>query len=241
MKGQNKKLSGFGTIRINKYMIIFLFAFFLFSIGASYAYFSYQVENDSVIAANIVAIDAELTVERVVGTNEDMVPMLDGALPNAINAVGTTNGACVDSIGSLSCQIYKITLSNNGSRLKNLQGTVELYAKSGGTYTNLKWQELTTLTTIKEGTSPNGMAKSTLVTGLTLQSKETKVWYIAVWISEVENDQRNTDKGQFGGTVEFGIAQDNGGSGTIGATYLDTLYSSATTTPVTTAGGESIT
>ena len=180
---------------------------FILTMGATYAYLSYSVTNDVAIKGNIVNINATLNVELVSGANTDMVPMMDNALNNAINGTGGTK-ACVDSKGNLSCQVYKITLTNQGSTLKNLKGTIELYAKNGGVYNNLKWQELSTSTSVKDGSSPNGMAKSTLVSGLTIKTKETKTWYIGVWISEIDADQRNTDKGRFGGTVTFGVSED---------------------------------
>ena len=180
---------------------------FVLSMASTYAYLSYSVTNDVVIKGNIVNIKATLNVERVSGTNTNMVPMMDNALNNAINGTGGTK-ACVDSKGNLSCQVYKITLTNQGSTLKNLKGTVELYATNGGVYNNLKWQELSTATSVKDGSSSNGMAKSTLVSGLTIKTKETKTWYIGVWISEIDADQRNTDKGRFGGTVTFGVSED---------------------------------
>ena len=180
---------------------------FILTMGATYAYLSYSVTNDVAIKGNIVNINATLNVELVSEANTDMVPMMDNALNNAINGIGGTN-KCIDSKGNLSCQVYKITLTNNGSTLKNLKGTIELYAKNGGVYNNLKWQELSTSTSVKDGSSPNGMAKSTLVSGLTIKTKETKTWYIGVWISEIDADQRNTDKGRFGGTVTFGVSED---------------------------------
>ena len=42
-----------------------------------------------------------------------MVPMMDDALSNALNGVGSTNGACIDQNGNLSCQVCKITLTSN--------------------------------------------------------------------------------------------------------------------------------
>ena len=179
---------------------------FILSMASTYAYLSYSVTNDVAIKGNIVNINATLNVELVSGANTDMVPMMDNALNNAINGTGGTK-ACVDSKGNLSCQVYKITLTNNGSTLKNLKGTIELYATNGGVYNNLKWQELSTAKSIKDGSSPNGMAKSTLVSGLTIKTKETKTWYIGVWISEIDADQRNTDKGRFGGTVTFEVPE----------------------------------
>lgn len=189
----------------NKYIILFILIFSLVCVGGTYAYFALQIENEVAISGNVIAIDADLEIELVVGTNTKMIPMNNDALSNALNGVGSTNGACIDKYGNLSCQVYKITLANNGSRLKNLTGSVELYAKDGdgNVYNNLKWRELTNTTTIKSGSVINGMSKSTLVTNLTMQSKEVKIWYIAVWISEINSDQVNTDKGLFGGTVTF--------------------------------------
>ena len=207
---------------------------FILTMGATYAYLSYSVTNDVAIKGNIVNINATLNVELVSGTNTNMVPMMDNALNNAINGVGGTN-KCIDSKDNLSCQVYKITLTNQGSTLKNLKGTIELYAKNGGVYNNLKWQELSTSTSVKDGSSANGMAKSTLVSGLTVKTKETKTWYIGVWISEIDADQRNTDKGRFGGTVTFEVSDDSA------VKYITNKYNNGTKTPVTTAGGEEIT
>ena len=190
-----------------KMTIIASIIVFILSMASTYAYLSYSVTNDVVIKGNIVNMKATLNVELVSGTNNEMVPMMDNALNNAINGTGGTS-ACVDSRGNLSCQVYKITLTNEGSTLKNLKGTIELYATNGGVYNNLKWQELSSTTSVKEGSTSNGMAKSTLVSGLTLKPKEVKTWYIGVWISELDTDQTNTDKGKFGGTVTFDVSED---------------------------------
>ncbi len=220
-------------IKLKTTIIIGILVFIL-SMASTYAYLSYSVTNDVVIKGNIVNMKATLNVELVSGTNNEMVPMMDNALNNAINGTGGTS-ACVDSRGNLSCQVYKITLTNEGSTLKNLKGTIELYATNGGVYNNLKWQELSSTTSVKEGSTSNGMAKSTLVSGLTLKPKEVKTWYIGVWISEKDTDQTNTDKGRFGGTVTFEVSDDSA------IKYITNKYNSGTKTSVTTAGGEEIT
>ena len=223
-------------IKLKTTIIIGILVFIL-TMASTYAYLSYSVTNDVAIKGNIVNINATLNVELVSGANTDMVPMMDNALNNAINGTGGTK-ACVDSKGNLSCQVYKITLTNQGSTLKNLKGTIELYATNGGVYNNLKWQELTydedTSKYSTKGNS-NGMAKSTLVKKLTVKTKETKTWYIGVWISEIDADQRNTDKGRFGGTVTFEVSDDSA------VKYITNKYNNGTKTPVTTAGGEAIT
>ena len=200
-----KKFSFRNLIGFNIYTIILVLIVFIVGVGITYAYYAFSYEEDSVIVGNVIAIDVDLEVDLVVGTNEEMVPLNNSSLSNAINGVGSTNGACVDAVGNLSCQVYKITLINNGSRVKHINGTIELYAKAGtgNVYNNLKWRELTNPTTIKSESVVNGMEESFLVTDLTMESKTEKIWYIAVWISETDYDQRETDKGDFGGIVTF--------------------------------------
>ena len=227
-------------IGLNKFTIMLVLIYFLVGVGVTYAYFAFSYENDSVIVGNVVNVDATLTVERVVGTDDKLVPMYDNALSNAINAVGTTNGACIDSLGNLSCQVYKTTLTNNASRLQHLVGTIKLYAASGAgnAYSNLKWQELTDVDSVKDGSIINGMNKSILVSGLTMESKETKTWYVGVWLSEIDSDQKDIDKGEFGGTVTFEVneALTEGGSGgedeVVRTPFIDNVMgASATSTP----------
>ena len=196
-----------GLLGLNKFTIMLVLMYFLIGIGITYAYFAFSYENTSTIVGNVLNVDADLSVELVVGNDEKLVPMMDGALGNALLGTGSDNGACIDSLGNLSCQVYKITLTNNGSRLQHLVGTIELYAKDGSenVYSNLKWQELSDTGTIKDGSIVNGMNKSFLVANLTLESKESKTWYVGVWLSEIDSNQVNIDKGEFGGTVTFEV------------------------------------
>ena len=148
---EKKRFDFSKLIGFNIYTIALILIVFLGGIGLTYAYYAFSYEEESVIAGNVINVDVDLEVDLVVGTNEEMVPLQDEALSNALNAVGSTNGACVDSVGNLSCQVYKITVINKGSRVKHLKGSIELYAKEGegNVYSNLKWRELTNPTTIK--------------------------------------------------------------------------------------------
>ena len=222
--------------KFKKYYIIGLIIFSLIVTGVTYAFLYYRYENSVAIKGNVIAIDADLTVELVVGNNKKLVPLKDGALSNAINGVGSDNGACIDSNGNLSCQVYKITLTNNGSRLQGLVGTIELYAKgSGSTYTNLKWRELTNTTTVKDGSVINGMEKSTLIDNLTLDSGEEVVYYVAVYIQEIDGNQVNSDKGEFEGTVTF---ETGDGTTAIGATAdIINLYNDGSSINTVNIGG----
>ena len=203
-------------IIFNKYLILLVLVTLLIGVGSTYAYYAFQKEEDSVIVGNVVSINVELEVDLVVGSNSKMVPLKNNALSNALKGVGSSNGACVDSLGNLSCQVYRIKLINKGSKIKDVNGTIELYAKDGeeNTYKNLKWRELSNVNTMKDDSVVNGMEESFLVKGLTIASRETLIWYIAVWIRDADLDQSEIDKGAFGGTVKFeaGLAGSSGGN-----------------------------
>ena len=220
---------------LNKYIIIAIIVLLVIITRTTYSFLAYSYSNRSVIKGNVIAVNATLDVERVVGTNEGMVPLKDSSLNNAINGVGSTNGACVDKYGNLSCQVYKITLTNTGSRLQSLKGTIKLEAKdSNSKYNNLGWRELTDTTTIKDGSVVNGMNESTLVSGLTMESKEVKVWYIAVYIREANGPQEDIDKGEFKGTVTF--KTDNSQSISLGSYVKMTPTKSSYTTDTSKTG-----
>ena len=225
---------------LNKYIIIAIIVLLVIITRTTYSFLAYSYSNRSVIKGNVIAVNATLDVERVVGTNEGMVPLKDSSLNNAINGVGSSNGACVDKYGNLSCQVYKITLTNTGSRLQSLKGTIKLEAKdSNSKYNNLGWRELTDTTTIKDGSIVNGMNESTLVSGLTMESKEVKVWYIAVYIREVNSPQEDIDKGEFKGTVTFKTDNSQSISLTLGDYVKMTPTKSSYTTDTSKTGYDS--
>lgn len=193
---------------INKYLFIFVLIILFIAIRYTYSYLAYKYENTSVIKGNVISVNLEMTVDLVVGNNRGMVPLKDSSLGRAINGTGGKS-ACVDANGNLSCQVYKITLNNKGSKVKNLMGTISLYNKdSSSTFSNLKWRELASQTEVIDGSEIHGMDTSTLMKGLTMASGETKVYYIAVYIQETGSDQKNLDKGNFAGRVTVTTADD---------------------------------
>ena len=191
----------FKLIIFNKYIILLLIIFMILVMGTTYSYLAYNYQNDSVIKGQVVSVNVDLSVELVVGSNKGMVPMKDEGLADALKGTGGES-ACVDANGNLSCQVYKITLTNKGSKIKNLKGIISLYNKDDDShYENLKWRELSNETTVKEGSKINGMANSTLMRDLTLSSGETKDYYIAVYVQESDYEQNYSDTGRFSGTV----------------------------------------
>ena len=191
----------FKLVVFNKYIILLLIIFMILVTGTTYSYLAYNYQNDSVIKGQVVSVNVDLSVELVVGSNKGMVPMKDEGLADALKGTGGES-ACVDANGNLSCQVYKITLTNKGSKIKNLKGIISLYNKDDDSYySHLKWRELSNETTVKSDSKIHGMTNSTLMAGLTLSSGETKDYYIAVYVQESDYDQTYDDAGRFSGTV----------------------------------------
>ena len=192
----------FKLIIFNKYIILLLIIFMILVMGTTYSYLAYNYQNDSVIKGQVVSVNVDLSVELVVGSNKGMVPMKDEGLADALKGTGGES-ACVDANGNLSCQVYKITLTNKGSKIKNLKGIISLYNKDDDSYyENLKWRELSNETTVKSDSKIHGMTNSTLMRDLTLSSGETKDYYIAVYVQESDYEQNYySDGGRFSGTV----------------------------------------
>ena len=192
----------FKLIIFNKYIILLLIIFMFLVTGTTYSYLAYNYQNNSVIKGQVVSVNVDLNVELVVGSNKGMVPMKDEGLADALKGTGGES-ACVDANGNLSCQVYKITLTNKGSKIKNLKGIISLYNKDDDSYyENLKWRELSNETTVKSDSKIHGMTNSTLMRDLTLSSGETKDYYIAVYVQESDYEQNYySDGGRFSGTV----------------------------------------
>ena len=185
-------------------------------IGATYAYYAYNMEDNNTITGNASTTNLSLTVTRIIPTTDEeddktMVPLLDTALYNAINGVGG-NKSCVDSNGNLSCKIYRIVITNNSSNNVKVRGIVNLQASGNGSvFSSLKWTEITSPSQTKTGSSINGVGESVLEENLLLHKNISQTYYIAIWISETNSDQKTTDKGDFEGIVSFNAGGDEKG------------------------------
>ena len=67
----------------------------------------------------------------------------------------------------------------------------------------LKWEEIADSTTRKTEYLTNVTGKSPLVSNLSVEAHGSKEFYIAVWISETNSNQIDTNTGTYGGEVEF--------------------------------------
>lgn len=178
----------------------------------TYAYFAFSSQNANTITGTAATPKIELNVEKIIPTSENsnlkLIPLLDTAISKAVAGTGGQS-SCIDANGNLSCQIYKITVQNTGNIRLRLKGTIELAANgSNNIFGNLKWQQLENSTTVKAGTTAHTMETSTLENNISINVNETKTFYFALWISEINQDQKELDYGDFIGTITF--MDDNG-------------------------------
>ena len=200
-------------------LFLFILIFSLVITGITYAYFMTSSFIKNKITGNMATVDAKLTVERVTPNNNNkskLVPMFDAALNNALQGNGGKS-SCVDNNNNVSCEVYKITIINNGSTNLRLDGNITLQSK-GGRFDNLKWEEIADSTTRKTEYLTNATGKSPLVSNLSVEAHGSKEFYIAVWISETNSNQIDTNTGTYGGEVEF---TDINGVGGVTATFKE--------------------
>lgn len=185
-------------------IIIGILLYAIIMVGGTYAYlYATNVDNNT-LTGNLAAASIDLDVERIVPTTDmGLVPLLDGALKNALKGNGGIS-SCIDSNNNLSCEVYKIELYNPSLTNLRLTGDITLVASGeNNVYNNLKWELLDSPTERKSEYQSNGMETTILDKNFSLTSGETKTYYIAVWISENGMDQRQTDRGLYGGIVNF--------------------------------------
>ena len=165
-------------------------------IGYTYSFFSVTTTNDSVIYGEAASVNLTLTVTKLSpGNNKGLVPQLDDYITSAV--IGR-KGSCVDDNSNNVCQVYKITLKNNGSSSVFVTGTLALDAKNNP---NLKWAEITDTTEPELKSMINKNSYSLLTSNEFYNANEEKNYYIVVWISETGLIQ--TDNGTFSGVVKF--------------------------------------
>ncbi len=125
----------------------------------------------------------------------------------------TSSKMCVDKNGNTVCQVYQITVTNNGTATAVVNGTLNI---TGTTFANLKWQLLngTESSSLSTTTTYNPIATTTLDTGASLTASGSKTYFVMIWISNLSSDQSSDDTGSFTGSVTFNSADGAGVSAT---------------------------
>ena len=211
-------------------------------IGATFAFFSAQNEDTDTVRGTAASASLALTVEKLTeittstvepegGEGEPttttttnygvMVPQLDAHINDAV--AGTDGNSCIDANGNVACQVYKITVKNEGTATAKLAGSITLAAEGAGAITNLKWAvkaseadefgegNYAVSTTGANGVEGNDtLGETSLATDLQLEPEAEEDYYVVVWISEIGDPQEKYDHGSFTGVVKFNSASGEG-------------------------------
>ena len=90
--------------------------------GGTYAYFAFSAKNENTITGTAATTGLNLIVERKLPTTVGvMVPQLEEHLDSAIS----TSYSCIDGNNNTVCQVYKATITNNGTASVELNGTIK--------------------------------------------------------------------------------------------------------------------
>ncbi len=175
------------------YLLVFVMAIVVAFISGTYAYFSVSVSSsNNAISGSIANVKISMNV-KLLTKDDKLIPLKESLLNDAAKA------QCQDSNGYTACQIYSITVNNEGSVKVNVDGYVTL---TSSTSKNLKWTELSTQTTYSEN-AKRGMSRSSLVKQDTIKARSSKTYYIMVYLNDTNTEQNDIDKGSFNGIVEF--------------------------------------
>ena len=165
-------------------------------IGYTYSFFNVTASNSTVISGEAASVNLSITVTRVSpSNNKGLVPQLDEFITSAVTG---RNGSCIDDNNNNVCQVYKITVRNNGASLY-VNGKIEIDAKNNP---NLKWAQISGTTSPSLTSEVNPYSYTKLIQNEYYNSSQSKDYYIVLWISETGAIQ--TDQGGFNGVVTVG-------------------------------------
>ena len=222
------------------YMIVGILLLIISIAGSAYSYYSLVgVNEDSVYGTASGSASMNLKVEKISsGATGSLIPVDNDTTTLTKAAVGEANTnfednkRCIDKNGYAACQIYKITLTNKSSIALVVSGGVSL---SGDNTPNIECAIMSDINTVADNTSCRGT--KTLANNYTIKANESKVYYIMVYVKNLNKVQ--TDTGEFTGTIFFNA--DNGdklkanfepNKETI-ADYITNLYTNASKSTVT--------
>ena len=191
-------------------------------IGATFAYFSASATNNDTIVGSTatgnniaLAVTPIAPVKEAKTRTENMIPMLEDNLQDGLT--GTDGKSCIDANGNTVCQVYKVTVTNNGATAVKLDATLNLETAKGtgeGAGTNMKWQLIENATT--EGTVGTMKSQGTaelFANDLPLASTASKDYFIVVWLLETNGPQDSSDAGiNYTGTVTVNAVGADGNS-----------------------------
>ena len=205
---KNKKENNSDLKKI-MYLVVGILVFFVVVIGATFAYYTFAVSNNTTVKGDVAKIDLKLTVTKALPNKSGT----DDILVTPFNELASNLNAKCASEEYATCQLYKITLQNNSTGVNTkVKGSVSF---NNTTAPNLSWVYLDTYDSSKTyaasdlGTMNTASSEfATFKTDVLINSGNSRDFYLLVWVNESEEEQ--TDEGSYSGTIKFEDSNGNG-------------------------------
>lgn len=176
--------------------------------GSAYAYFTASASSpDNAISGKTLDVQMSVTsVEKVSKGTGDLIPIYDGTVSDHNSQLSTaTNSSndCVDKNGYTVCQIYKVTINNNGANSTSINTKITLNTES-----NVKWARMTARNTF-DTTLPTLQTDNLNTSPVVLPAKSgdtpgSITQYFVIYLMNTGDNQTTSDGGQtITGTVSI--------------------------------------
>lgn len=168
--------------------------------GSAYAYFTASTSSPS-NAISGKTLDVQMSVasvERVSKGTGDLIPIYDGTVLGHVEQLSTATNStndCVDKNGYTVCQIYSVTINNNGTNSTSINTTITLNGIS-----DVKWARMTARNTF-DTTLPTSQTDNLNTTAVVLPAKSgsvagTVTQYFVVYLMNTGDNQTTADGGK---------------------------------------------
>lgn len=168
--------------------------------GSAYAYFTASASSPSdAISGKTLDIQMSVaSVEMVSNGKGDLIPIYDGTISGHDSQLSTATNStndCVDKNGYTVCQIYKVTINNNGTNSTNINTTITLNGTN-----DVKWARMIARNTF-DTALPTSQTANLNTSDVVLPAKSgttagTTTQYFVVYLMNTGDNQTTADGGK---------------------------------------------
>lgn len=215
---EERKKGGFGFF----YGVLGVSTLVIAIIGATFAFFTATESDNEIIKGKAAKAALSLDVTHLsTGAAAGLIPLNNTDLQKAVTGDDAATGSpkyCLDKDNNTVCQIYSIKVTNEGTATTSVAGTLDLEPDTTtddeSVFTNLKWELLSDATTVDSNPNVYGTGTNDITANTTIAAGDSEIWYLVIWIDNIDKAQEEVDKGHFMGTVSFNAASGTGVVGT---------------------------
>lgn len=212
--------------------ITLILILFLSVTGATYAYLYATATDVGTITGNMATVNFDLNVERVfpLDSSENtgvMVPQLSTSGSNSSPLGSALKSGCIDGNGNVVCQVYKITVRNNGGTATlvvdgtvSFYGNVELTTDISSVMPSLSWKLIDSVDSEVPSNSVLGVNQDIMAdiggednifaNDVVLATNDVEDYYMIIWINETGLDQPVDVGKSFYSSIRFDASNGTG-------------------------------